>query len=563
MPITPHPRNPSLDMIMQPAFSPPARSRLRGVAQSVIVAWGWKRRLIALFSGALGALAMAPLDLFPALIVSMCVAVWLVDGSAQGEGRVSLASLRAAAGAGWWWGFGYFLAGLWWLGAAFLVEAETWAWALPLGVVVLPACLALFPALGFAIARFIWTPSASRVLALAVALTASEWLRGHVLSGFPWNDLGMALGGPIWLAQVASLCGLYGLTLLAVALAASPAPMLAAASAAGGRRLLAAAVVVFALVAGFGAARLWTGVAAMVPNVVLRIVQPNVPQDASFTAANKEAILGRYLALSDRPMSPQRQGIASFTHIIWPESAFPFLLSQDPAALARIGAALPPGVRLITGAARAGERQAGDRQPRFHNSIQVVESGGVIAGTYDKLHLVPFGEYLPGGDLLRGLGLAQFVHVPGGFEPGDSRALMDIGGLPPVLPLICYEAIFPDAAAAPRSARGDARPGLLLNLTNDSWFGVTSGPHQHLAQARLRAIEQGLPLVRAANTGISAVLDPYGRILESLPLGVEGVLDGSLPKALPPTLFARFGDWIALAMWLLAFAVSQIFRRTR
>ena len=236
-----------------------AISRLQGLAQSIIVAWGWKRRLIALLGGAAGALAMAPLDIFPALIVSMTLAVWLIDGSAQGPGRSSLAALRTAAGAGWWWGFGYFLAGLWWLGAAFLVEAETWAWALPLGVIVLPACLALFPALGFALARLIWTPSASRVLALGAALTASEWLRGHVFTGFPWNDFGMALGGTIWLAQGASLFGLYGLTLLAVTLAASPAPLLVSGRARGGRGVLVGSSLVFAALAIFGVGRLWFG----------------------------------------------------------------------------------------------------------------------------------------------------------------------------------------------------------------------------------------------------------------------------------------------------------------
>lgn len=531
------------------------------LAQSIIICWGWRRWLIAFASGAAGALAMAPLDFFPALIAPMTVAVWLIDGSAQGSGRASLASLRAAAGVGWWQGFGFFLAGLWWIGAAFLVEAEQWAWALPLGVIVLPAFLALFHALGFALARLIWTPSSSRILALAAALTASEWLRGHLFSGFPWNELGMALGGSLWLAQIGSVAGLHGLTLLACALAASPAAL--AGPAGSGRWAARLGALGLAAIAAFGFVRLSLAEKTFAPNVALRIMQPNIVQDATFSAASKQKILAGYLALSDRAMSPQRQGIANFTHLIWPESAFPFVLSQDPAALAQIGAALPPGVRLITGAARLGERVAGDRQPRYHNAIQVIESGGVIAATYDKLHLVPFGEYLPFGGLLRAMGLAQFVHIPGGFEPGASRKLMDIGGLPPALPLICYEAIFPDEAAAPQGARDAQRPGLLLNVTNDSWFGVTSGPYQHLAQARLRAIEQGLPMIRAANTGISAIIDPYGNYVERLPLGVEGVLDGRLPAALAPTLYAQFGNAIALGLWLLALALSQVYRRRK
>lgn len=530
---------------------------MNALAGSIIIAWGWKRRLIAFFSGAVGALAMAPLDFFPALLVPMTVAVWLVDGSAHGPRRVSFAALRSAASAGWWQGFGFFLAGLWWLGAAFLVEAEQWAWALPLGVIVLPAVLALFHALGFALARLIWTPSASRILALGVALTASEWLRGQLFSGFPWNELGMALGGSLWLAQIASVAGLHGLTLLACVLAASPAAL----ADGGGKWTLRLSLLGFIAIAGFGFARVSMDEKKFVANVALRIMQPNIVQDASFSAANKQKLLAGYLTLSDRAMSPQHQGIANATHLVWPESAFPFILSQDPAALAQIGVALPPGVRLITGAARLGERLAGDRQPRYHNSIQVIESGGTISATYDKLHLVPFGEYLPLGGLLRSIGLAQFVHIPGGFEPGVSRKLLEIGGLPPALPLICYEAIFPEQAAAPQGAREVLRPGVLLNVTNDSWFGLTSGPYQHLAQARLRSIEQGLPMIRAANTGISAIIDPYGRYVERLPLGVEGVLDGRLPMALAPTVYALYGNAVALGLWLLALAFSQLHRR--
>ena len=523
---------------------------MNALAGSIIIAWGWKRRLIAFFSGAVGALAMAPLDFFPALLVPMTVAVWLVDGSAHGPRRVSFAALRSAASAGWWQGFGFFLAGLWWLGAAFLVEAEQWAWALPLGVIVLPAVLALFHALGFALARLIWTPSASRILALGVALTASEWLRGQLFSGFPWNELGMALGGSLWLAQIASVAGLHGLTLLACVLAASPAAL----ADGGGKWTLRLSLLGFIAIAGFGFARVSMDEKKFVANVALRIMQPNIVQDASFSAANKQKLLAGYLTLSDRAMSPQHQGIANATHLVWPESAFPFILSQDPAALAQIGVALPPGVRLITGAARLGERLAGDRQPRYHNSIQVIESGGTISATYDKLHLVPFGEYLPLGGLLRSIGLAQFVHIPGGFEPGVSRKLLEIGGLPPALPLICYEAIFPgDITTA------DERPGWIINLTNDGWFGISTGPYQHLQQMRLRAVEEGLPVVRAANTGISAVIDPSGRIVARLGLGIEGVLDANLPSALPPTIYARLRDIPAGV--ILAVALLLVIRR--
>ena len=469
---------------------------------------------------------------------------------------MSAPALRAAAAAGWWWGFGYFLAGLWWLGAAFLVEAETWAWALPLGVIALPAGLALFPALGFAAARLIWTPGAARVLAFAAALSAAEYLRGTVLTGFPWNVFGMALGGNLVLAQGASVVGLYGLTLIALAIAAAPATL------ADGARRLNAPVITAALalagLAAFGAARLAMGEAGVVKGVALRIMQPNVAQDATFRPENKDAVLRRYLALSDRATSPAVSGLASVTHLIWPESAFPFILARDAQALGQIGRALPPGTTLITGAVRMIDAGPGERRPRYYNSIQVVESGGALAASVDKAHLVPFGEYLPLRGLLNRVGLSQFVHIPGGFEAGAQRMALNVRGLPPVAPLICYEAIFPGQVMP---AGAGTRPGLLLNVTNDGWFGLTSGPYQHLAQARLRAIEEGLPLVRAANTGISAVVDPYGRVINALPLGVADVLDSPLPQSIDATVFSQIGNYaflILLTMFFIVFGLARL-----
>jgi apolipoprotein N-acyltransferase len=529
--------------------------QLSMLADGVILAWGWRKRLIALVAGACGALALAPLNLWPLIVVPMTVAVWLIDGSV---GESAVRRFRAAAAAGWWWGFGFFLAGFWWLGAAFLVEADKFAWAMPLGVVALPACLAVFPALGFGLARLLWTAGAGRILMLAAALTASEWLRGHVLTGFPWNVYGMMLAGPLWFAQFASVAGLYGLTLVAVAIGAAPATL---GTAEAGRRRWhapALAVLVLAGMAGFGAWRVPAGPMPAVAGVKLRLMQPNLPQDAKFSAHNGEAILNDYLALSDRATSPTTLGVQDVTHLIWPESAFPFLLGRTPQALARIAALLPPNTTLITGAARAGEVLPGESRPPIFNAIQVVNDEGVITGSYDKVHLVPFGEYLPPifARLIRGVGLSEFVSVPGGFASGTRHVPMTIRGLPPVAPLICYEVVFPGEAVPPQGPR----PGLMLNLTNDGWFGQTSGPYQHLAQARLRAIEEGLPLVRVANTGISAVIDGYGRITASLALGTQGVLDASLPEVTPVTPYSRFDDAVFAIMLALFLALARLRR---
>lgn len=515
----------------------------------IILAEGWTRRAIAFAAGATGALALPPFDFTLAMAVPMTVAVWLIDGAAGEGGR--LGSLSAAARAGWWLGFGYFLAGLWWLGAAMLVEADQFAWALPLAVIGLPAVLGLFTALGFALARLLWSPGSLRVFALAAGLGAAEWLRGHVLTGFPWNDVGMALAQAGPLAQVASLIGLHGLDLAAIVIFAAPATILEARPGARFRANAAvwAAALLIAGFAAFGALRLAMNPTEEVAGVRLRLMQPNLPQDAKFNPANGPEILRRYLTLSDRATGPERTGVADVTHLIWPESAFPYILSREPQALSAIARALR-GKILITGAARV-EGDSGGRRGRIYNAIEVLQGDRIVA-FYDKTHLVPFGEYLPFESLLRPLGVTQLV--PGIWDRGQGPRKLAAPGLPAIAPLVCYEAVFPGEATA-GGADGD-RPQLLLNVTNDGWFGQTTGPHQHFAQARLRAIEEGLPLVRVANTGISAIVDAYGRVIESLPLGVEGIIDGGLPKPAPVTFFALRG-WMAFPiLWAVFVAMA-------
>ena len=216
--------------------------------------------------------------------------------------------------------------------------------------------------------------------------------------------------------------------------------------------------------------------------------------------------------------------------------------------MAQIAELLPSGTVLITGAARAADPVPG-KSVRAYNSVYVIDHDGTVLSVYDKVHLVPFGEYLPFQATLEKLGLMQLTKLPGGFLSGDRHRSYQVPGAPRMLPLICYEVIFPGASVPARE-----RPGWILNVTNDAWFGISSGPYQHFQQARVRAIEEGLPLVRAANNGISAVVDPFGRIIRQLPLGEEGVLDSPLPTATSPTIYARFGDSISgllVAMFLV------------
>ena len=522
---------------------------LTRLTHSIMLASGWRRAVIAMIAGALSALAMAPFNAWPILFVTFPVLVWLVDGSAAGRWSGTM----AAAGAGWCFGFGFFVAGLYWIGYAFLVDAKTFAWLLPVAVAGLPAYLALYTALGLAAARLIWVRGPERLLALAVMLTSAEWLRGHLLSGFPWNTFGYAFMQPLALAQSVSLIGIWGLTFLAIAIFASPAVLADdSVDTPHPYRAPLIGLVILASLTGYGAARLWMHPTTYVSGVNLRIMQPNLQQDEKFNYSTKDQVMARYLRLSDRATGPQSGGVRDVTHLIWPESAFPFFLTREPDALAQIASLLKPGTELIVGAVRAAPSSTA-QSPRAYNSVYVIDPDGSIHGIYDKVHLVPFGEYLPLQNILERFGLRQLTKMVGGFLAGDRRRAMDVPHAPKMLPLICYEVIFPGSAVP-----SGERPGWLINVTNDGWFGISTGPHQHFQQARALAIAEGLPLVRAANTGISAVVDPVGRIIAALPLGVEGVLDSKLPNAIEPTYFLSVGNYpLILSLVVSLIAVSR------
>lgn len=516
------------------------------LARWIILVAGWRRAIIACLAGAASALAMPPFGMFPILAITLPVLILLIDGAGAG-GR--LATALAAARIGWFFGFGYHLAGLWWVGSAFLVNADAFAWLMPIAVMLLPAGLALFTALGTGLARLAWQPDAGRIIALAVGLTIADLARGHLFTGFPWNLFGYALTQQLWLAQAASLVGAYGLTFIAVLVLSTPV-VLADDAKERARRVGwpiggALALVCLALLGGW---RVSTTEIAMVDGVRLRVVQPDIPQDDRFRPEARDWIVERYLEMSDRATSPSRMGVRDVTHLIWPESAFPFFLIQDRETLARIAAFLPAGTTLITGAARPEWPAPGQRNPRVFNSVYVIDHEGAIVATYDKVHLVPFGEYLPFHEALESLGLEALTRVRGGFSAGDRRRTFSLPGAPPVGFLICYEVIFPGAATA-----ADRRPAWLINVTNDAWFGYTPGPWQHHHQTVVRAIEEGLPIVRAANNGISGVIDPLGRSVRMAGLGARDVLDSPLPRALPKTIYATFGDILSLIILLILF----------
>lgn len=517
-------------------------------------------RLTALVSGAVATLSMPPVFAWPVLFVAFYGLVRLLDRVCR-ERAEARQRVRRAAVLGWMFGFGYFLVGLYWISASLFVEPEKFLWLLPFSASLIPAGMAVFHGVALAAAAAVWQPGPARIIALALAFTVVEWLRGHLFTGLPWNVMGYALTAPPLFLQSASLVGVYALTFLAVLIFAWPAT--AADPGISRQRRWAAlagpALVLLAL-AWQGGYRLSLAEPPAVAGVRLRLLQPNVSQDMKWRHENRAVIFGNYIELSRRNPAGVDDGLAGITHLIWPESAIPFLLLNSAPALDAVAELLPDGTQLITGAIRLEEgvpAVGGPPQRRIFNSLLALDDRARLSGHYDKLHLVPFGEYLPFQRTLEALGLEQLTRLQGGFAAGTNTArYWQVPGLPAMSPLICYESIFPDEVIT----RGP-RPAFFLNVTNDGWFGRTAGPHQHLHHARVRAVEQGLPLIRVANTGISAVVDGRGRIWQSAGLGRVAVIDTDLPGALAPTLFSRLGGF-AMILTLLAGGVGwTAFRR--
>ncbi len=523
------------------------------LADSIILLWGWRRILLAFAAGASLVLTLPPFNALPVGWIAIPILVWMIDGSATPEGTGFLRRLLPAFWIGWWFGFGYFVAGLWWIGASFLVEADVFAWLMPFAVVVLPAGLALLWGLGAAVARLFWADGWVRILVLAVTMTLVEWLRGHILTGFPWNAVGYTLMPDTLLMQPASLIGLWGMTLLAFMVFAAPVLLVGGNEGGRGRWLgFALILLLFLGDIGFGLIRLRGADDAVVAGVRLRIVQASIPEEAKQDATAARANFDQQLELSRNAPAPGDSD--GPTLIIWPETAVPYILTEQPGALAAIADMLPAGVTLVTGAPRRDPAPILNG-PDVFNSVLVISDTGEIRDSYDKVHLVPFGEYLPFADTLESWGIRQLITLPGGFATGLQRRTLTAGDAPPFSPLICYEVIFPHAVT-----EEGVRPAWLLNVTNDAWYGNTPGPHQHLQEAILRSVEEGLPLVRAANTGISVIVDAYGRVQARLDVGEIGVIDGDLPHALPETVYARYGDIIPAILLVLVSGIALVGR---
>jgi apolipoprotein N-acyltransferase len=518
-----------------------ARRFFARLAEALVGFAGWRRYLAAAILGALASAALPPTHIVPALWPAFVGLLWLLDGVR----RPHVAFL-----VGWAFGTGHFFAGLYWVGIAFLVDAEQFAALIPLAVGTLSAGIGLFP--GLAVLA-VWSSRCTglgRVLLLAAAWVATEWLRSWVLTGFPWNLIGSVWTFSDAMLQLGALAGVWGLSLVTVLAAAAPAS-LGDPTAPSLARWTPTCIGVLALTLVWSGGALRLAGAPVpgddtVPGVMLRLVQPNIDQSGKWEAERR-----RQNIVDQMTMSIGKGG-GDITHVVWSETAITYSLEDDPAlrrALARI---VPPGGLLLSGSMR---RSSSAGRPRLWNSLHALDPSGEIRGTYDKFHLVPFGEYVPFRSVFD---FSKLTQGRMDFSAGPGPRTLELPGLPPVGPLICYEVIFPGRVTEP-----GRRPAWLLNVTNDAWFGISSGPYQHFASVRLRAVEEGLPAVRAANTGISAVVDSYGRVLHRLGLDRAGVIDSPLPRpAEARTLYSRIGNWL-VPILIAIFAAPAFVLRIR
>jgi apolipoprotein N-acyltransferase len=511
---------------------------------------GWTARGLALLAGLAAGLAHPPFGLLPGLLGYAVVLVLLeTDGQRP---------RRSAFFRGWLAGLGYFAISMFWITEPFMVDAENQGWMAPFALVMMAGGLALFWGGAGLLYRILQPRGFARILAFAGCLAGFEWLRGHIFTGLPWN-----LPGETWRAgsapsQAAAVFGAYGLSWITIAIAASPAILATPAAARTKGAVMAAALLALGGLYGFGFWRLDHSVAPVANAPLVRVVQANIDQKDKWRPENLDLIFRTYLDLSHRPAA------VTPSIVVWPEGALPAvvdeLLAPGSPYGPRLRDALAPGQTLLMGANRAGAGPGGTL--RYYNSLIALTRDAEllqVSGIYDKHRLVPFGEFMPLGDLATKVGFRSLVHMPDDFSAGPPPRPIAPPGVPSLQPLICYEALFPGFT---REAiqRSGVRPQWILNISNDAWFGATSGPLQHLNIASYRAIEEGLPIVRATPTGVSAVIDAYGRVLPGARLGLGGfgVVDARLPAALPPTPFSRHGEmWFGALLLLSTIAVIR------
>jgi apolipoprotein N-acyltransferase len=485
-------------------------------------------RCIALFIlGCLSALALPPVDVWWILPVTLPLVLVLIEFE------------RHNFLLGWMFGFGYFVAALHWIGFAFFVDAKADLWMMPFAVGGLAGAAAIYWGIAAWATQKLVRRGFPSWLTFPILLSLGEWARGILFTGFPWAVPGLAVDGMGGVEQLASIIGMNGLTLLTLMWAAAPLGFFS-----GHKKLAGAILLSLPLVWVWGEWRLTQNPTQFVEGVGLRLVQPNISQSDKWRGDNAQEIFEQLIDMSARPAA---DGFV-VTHIIWPESAVPFLIDESAEGKAALRFMLDGKKILLTGAVRrSATAPLNGVDPKYFTSVLVFDGSGHVIATYDKWHLVPGGEYLPLAWLLEPLGFRKVVNLPESFTAGQGPKTIAIPGAGLTSLQICYEDIFPG-----RTVDGENRPDWIVNVTNDGWFGNSSGPYQHLAQLRLRAVEQGLPAARAANTGVSAVIDPVGRFVERTFLGVADTRDSRLPVKIQSTVYCKIGDF-GLAVLIFGF----------
>lgn len=541
---------------------------LMGLLQIVNALSIKKKYLVAFALGIFSTLAMPPVFFWPILFLTFPALIWLMDSihaneesSLKGDQRNSLRiKSKKQFLVGWFFGFGYFLVSLYWLGSSFLVEPEKFAWALPLAVILLPAALGLFYAIPLLIGSLIWSKGPERLLTFSIVIFSSDWLRGHILTGFPWNLIGHSLTGQLAMMQNVAVFGIYGLSAIAALIFAAPATLacLSNNSEVNQRSQASFLPILFSIfvLSGmfiFGQNRVsMAGPTKFIEGIEFVLIQPNISQKDKVDISKRPKALLKTIELTET-LPPLDKDKFQQRIIIWPETAVPFALNKAPQILERLDKLLPKGSTLITGAFHVEQEAKIDNiknSYKVYNSLFVINDQGQITSIYDKNHLVPFGEYLPFPQLLRSIGLQALADERGGFQTGPEPKPVHLPNGPSFLPSICYEAIFPL-----KDTISQEGANWLLNISNDGWFGNTVGPHQHLHQVKIRSVETGLPMVRVVNGGISSVYDGIGRVIKKTSLSEARVLTSELPVRSKLVLKKSSQDWLVflvlLAFWIL------------
>lgn len=489
---------------------------------------GWKRQFFAFAIGSVMTLSMPPYNVFPLVWLCLPALILMLQGTT---------SLRQAFATGWSFAFGFFVFSLYWIAASMFVDFKTFWWAVPFSVAGLPALFAIYYGAAAAIARKIGVSDLPGIVVFGLLWFLADYARGHLFTGFPWILLGYVWSGHLQILQITSVIGIYGLTLLTAIAACLPAAL--GTGSKPPRIAFSLSLAIFVVVSAWGDYRLQNTRIEETPNVFVRLVQPNIDQKTKWAIVERENHFRNLIELT------AQKSDRAVTHYFWPETASTYYLSEDGVRRDEIAAVIPAASTVMTGVVRRITNSNNVLQ--YYNSLVAVDGLGRLVAGYDKAHLVPFGEYMP---FRKYIPIHAIATMGADFSSGPGPKSLRVAGLPLFSPLICYEAIFPGNVVDDQD-----RPDFLLNLTNDGWYGRTIGPYQHFAIARVRAIEEGLPLLRVANTGISGIIDPVGRIIGQLGLGERGVLDSELPKPISKTIFSEMKEE---SLWTLFLLVSGV-----